>query len=348
MRNSFSCLLPLLLVLAGLCAPVRSATEGKIAPKPLFRDPVHDGAADPVLVWNRAEKKWMMFYTNRRANVPNLPEIAWVHGTRIGIAESTDGGATWTYEGTVDVPYGKPNYSQWAPEIITDRGAYHMYLSIVPGTFNTWDAPRHIIHLTSGDLRTWKYQSTVQLNSDRVIDPTVIQLPDGTWRMWYKNERGKNGSIYYADSPDLNHWTSKGVALPRVHGEGPKAFRWKDKYWLIIDAWKGLAVFRSDDCLNWKPQEDRLVEEPGTLPTDRTKGNHADVVVSGGRAYLFYFTHQVGLDAEAKGPDWNRHTVIQVAELKYTAGELRCDRNKPVLIQLKPPPDESRSTGISK
>ncbi len=40
------------------------------APKPLYRDPVHDGAADPSLIWNRAEKKWMMFYTNRRADVP--------------------------------------------------------------------------------------------------------------------------------------------------------------------------------------------------------------------------------------------------------------------------------------
>ena len=348
MKSIFHCLVPLLFILSGGYAPAWSETEGKIAPKPLFRDPVYDGAADPVLVWNRAEKKWMMFYTNRRANIPNLPEIAWVHGTRIGIAESTDGGATWKYDGTVDVPYGKPGYSQWAPEIITHQGVYHMYLSIVPGTFTDWNAPRHIIHLTSGDLTKWTYQSTLQLNSDRVIDPTVIQLPDGTWRMWYKNERGRNGSIYYADSPDLNRWTSKGVALPGVQGEGPKAFRWKGSYWLVIDAWKGLAVFRSDDCLHWKPREDRLVEQPGALPTDRTKGNHADVVVSGGRAYLFYFTHQAGLDAEGKGPEWNRHTVIQVAELEYTDGKLKCDRNQPVHIQLEAPSNESRSAGVSK
>ena len=36
-----------------------------------------------------------MLYTNRRANVPGLRGVAWVHGTRIGIAESEDGGATW-------------------------------------------------------------------------------------------------------------------------------------------------------------------------------------------------------------------------------------------------------------
>ena len=27
---------------------------------PLFRDPITDGAADPVLIWNRTEKNWWM------------------------------------------------------------------------------------------------------------------------------------------------------------------------------------------------------------------------------------------------------------------------------------------------
>ena len=67
-------------------------SAGADAAKPLFRDPVHDGAADPVVVWNPHEKKWFMFYTNRRANVPadQTPGVTWVHGTRIGIAESSD------------------------------------------------------------------------------------------------------------------------------------------------------------------------------------------------------------------------------------------------------------------
>ena len=80
---------------------------GPAAPKPLYRDPVHDGAADPVLVWNRGERAWWMFYTNRRANAAGLPGVSWVHGTRIGIAESADGGATWKYRGTADLPIGR-------------------------------------------------------------------------------------------------------------------------------------------------------------------------------------------------------------------------------------------------
>ena len=157
--------------------PVPSQPPGKIAPKPLYRDPVYDGAADPTLVWDRANHRWLMFYTNRRANVPHLPGVSWVHGTHIGIAASTDRGTTWKYIGTADIDYGKPDCTQWAPEIIEHDGLYHMYLSIVPGTFSDWNHPRFIIHLTSKELQKWRYRSTLDLASDRVIDPCVIQLP---------------------------------------------------------------------------------------------------------------------------------------------------------------------------
>src|ERR1022692_3205384 len=59
---------------------LKTAGAARQAPKPLYRDPVHDGAADPSLIWNRAERKWMMFYTNRRADVPSPTpkDVAWV------------------------------------------------------------------------------------------------------------------------------------------------------------------------------------------------------------------------------------------------------------------------------
>lgn len=39
--------------------------EGKLANKPLYRDPVFDGAADPVVIWLPDKKCWLMFYTSR-------------------------------------------------------------------------------------------------------------------------------------------------------------------------------------------------------------------------------------------------------------------------------------------
>ena len=72
-----------------------------IAPAPLFRDPIHDGAADPTIIWNQAEQAWWIFYTNRRANV-DAPGFSWVHGTDIGIASSSDGGRSWLYRGVAE------------------------------------------------------------------------------------------------------------------------------------------------------------------------------------------------------------------------------------------------------
>lgn len=116
----------LLLVLA--LAGAADASTGQdapdaIAPRPLYRDPVHDGTADPVVVWNPHVGRWWMFYTNRRANVPGLPGVTWVHGTAIGIAESADGGTTWTHAGTAEIELppevAGATPTLWAPEIVT-------------------------------------------------------------------------------------------------------------------------------------------------------------------------------------------------------------------------------------
>ena len=317
-------------------APEGPLALGKIASKPLFRDPVHDGAADPVFCWNRAEGKWFMFYTNRRANVPNTPGVTWVHGTHIGIAESSDEGATWKYRGTASIIYGQGEYSYWAPEVIEHDGTYHMYLTFVPGIFTDWSHPRDIIHLTSKDLLNWKYESTLKLSSNRVIDACVIRLPNGTWRMWYNNEVDHK-SIYYADSPDLYKWEDRGKAMGERPGEGPKVFRWNDCYWMVVDVWKGLGVYKSDDCLKWTRQAKNLLEEPGKGPDDKVKGGHPDVVVSGDRAYLFYFTHPGRRNDNPKSDFYNqRRSSIQVVELMYTNGQIICDRDKPTYIRLHP------------
>lgn len=312
-----------------------SQAKELVADKPLYRDPVFDGAADPVIIWNQQEKRWFMFYTNRRANDEALDGVTWVHGTRIGIAESVDGGATWSYRDTCDIDYRLTDYTHWAPEVIAHNGTYHMYLTYVPGVFTDWNHPRDIIHLTSKNLIKWTYQSTLKLVSDKCIDACVFPLPQGGWRMYYNNERdGK--SMYYADSDDLYNWKVSGKKVVQSRGEGPKVFRWKDKYWMVIDEWKGLGVFSSDDLKTWKKQEKNILQIPGTGEDDKVKGGHCDVVVNGEHAYVFYFTHP-GRVPENRGRDntETRRSSIQVAELQYENGEITCDRNKPCNIHLK-------------
>ena len=201
-----------------------------------------------------------------------------------------------------------------------------MYLTYVPGTFTDWNHPRSIVHLTSSDLLNWKYASTLPLANDKVIDPYVVQLPDGAWRLFYNNEKDHK-SIYYADSKDLYNWTDNGRAIKDdIAGEVPIAFRWKNHNWLIVDNWNGLGVYSGDDWLNWKRQPERLLDKPGTGKEDSEKGDHADVVISKDRAYLFYFVQK------------DRKSWIQVSELKYMPdGTIATDRNQPTQISLTLP-----------
>lgn len=308
----------------------------KAAPKPVYDDPVYHGAADPVIVYNKAVKKWWMFYTNRRASIEDST-VAGVHGTRIGIAESKDG-RVWKYVDTANISYRPdPGYTHWAPDIIEAKDGWHMYLTYVPGTFTDWNHPRIIVHLQSKDLINWSYQSTLQLINQKVIDATVYKVNDTLYRLWYNNEKdGK--SIWYAESPDLRNWTDKGKAIA-ARGEGPKVFYWQNQYFMIVDAWKGMEVYSSADLLKWTKQKDRILEAPGKGEDDQTIGGHCDVIVNDGRAYVYYFTHPGRRKDKpaARGSYDDKRSVIQVAELIYKDGQITCDRDQPVKVKLKKP-----------
>jgi hypothetical protein len=330
-----------LILAALLLAPAMLAEDsGALAAKPLYRDPVFDGAADPTLIWNPLVQKWWMFYTDRRANAPGLSGVTWVHGTPIGIAESADGGAHWKFVGMAqfDLPaeYGGTNVTCWAPDVTrAPDGTWQMFLTVVPGIFEDWNHPRFIVQLTSTNLLNWSNPKKLSLASDRVIDPSIERMPDGNWRLYYNDERSGK-SIHFAESPDLANWTDKGLAF-KARGEGPKGFRWHGKFWCVIDEWKGLGVFRSEDATNWSKQPENLVAKPGTGADDGVMGGHPDVVVSGDRAFLFYFTHpgRRGPDAR-KDTTEQRRSSIQVVELHEQDGWLKCDRDEPTHILLRP------------
>ena len=298
------------------------------APRPLYRDPVLDGAADVSLVFNRCLARLEMFYTNRRATLrlPDPKDVSWVHGTPIGIATTQDGNR-WAPAGEARFPAECTGETLWAPEILDHDGTYHLWLTVVPGVHPRWTGERRIEHLTSTDLRNWRCAGRVDLGSPRVIDASVVRLPDGRWRLWFKDEQG-GSRLQFADSPDLQTWTVRGPVSP-LAAEGPKVFRFAGRLWLVADLWKGLLVLRSDDAEHWEEQPTRLLADIGSAPTDRAKGQHPDVVVVDGRAYLFYFVHQSG-EPEARSDDrWHQRTVIQAAELQLRDGWLHVNRQAP-------------------
>ena len=106
---------------------------------------------------------------------------------------------------------------------------------------------------------------------------------------------------------------------------------------MIIDAWRGLEVYRSKDLLQWDKQAARLLEEGGSGQDDGAMGGHPDVVIRGDRAYLFYFTHpgRTRLHPARPSSYEAKRSVIQVTELKLNNGQISCNRDEPTYIQLK-------------
>jgi len=147
--------------------------------------------------------------------------------------------------------------------------------------------------------------------------------------------------LSYADSPDLVQWVAKGNAVTDYNGEGPKVINWRGRYWLIADTWaNGIRVWSSHDALNWQPQEETLI------------GSHGDVVVSGDRAWWFYFGSRrlpsgpavpKGMEAMETGLRGRRFTAINVVELSVVDDHLiAAPPELPTTINLLPEREPER------
>ncbi|WP_423147198.1 glycosyl hydrolase [Rubrolithibacter danxiaensis] len=302
------------------------------APAPMFRDPITDGAADPVVVWNRKEKNWWMLYTQRRAN-SETADVAYCYGNAIGIASTDDNGKSWVYRGTLNLEFENGQNTFWAPDVVFYKGKYHMFVAYIPGVRNHWSGKARMVHYTSKDMWHWKLQGFPVLPYENVIDATLLQTPAGKWRMWYK---GPQSNTMMAESADLKNW--KGGKEPVIGGkphEGPKAFVFAGSYWMLTDEWAGMRVYKSTDLTNWEKQG-MILDKPSKRPDDKPSGAHGDVVVVGDKAYVFYFTHPgrkthfaATLNETGNYPYEERRSSIQVAELKLKDGTLVCERDRP-------------------
>ena len=302
------------------------------APAPLYRDPVFDGPADPVIIWNRAEKNWWMLYSQRRANMEGA-DVAYCFGTAIGVAVSDNNGQEWVYKGALSLDFEAGHNTFWAPDVVYENGMYHMFVTYIKGVRNHWGGQARLVHYTSANLWDWKYTGDLKLTSDKIIDPSLIKMPNGVWKMMYKDEHNKaGGNMFMAESKDLLHWKTNGEPVfPGSQQEGPKLFRFKNWYWLLTDEWAGMRVYRSKDMTTWEKQG-VILDKLSNRPDDTPSGAHGDVIVIDDKAYIFYFTHpgrkkhtESPLDSNGNVPYSLRRSSIQVAELKEENGVLTCD-----------------------
>jgi hypothetical protein len=114
-------------------------------------------------------------------------------------------------------------------------------------------------------------------------------------------------------------------------------FRLGGHHWMIVDEWQGQRVLRSADLDRWEPQG-LILNTPGNGDDDGTPGMHADVVVRGDDALVFYFTHPGRHpDTPPDAPD-ARRSSIHVARLTVAGGTLACDRDERLHGPLLPSP----------
>lgn len=296
----------------------------------LYRDPVYDGATDPRVVVD-ASGRWWMFYTQRRASLEDAgPGVSWIHGSRIGVATSDDG-LGWEYEGTLEPaasdlvlepgpPPAEVDRTHWAPEVVWDGERWRMFLTEIDGIPDRWPGfGRTIVEYTSADLRRWSRRGPLALSSDRVIDAAVARTPDGAWRLWYKDEAADSVTMV-ASSTDLDAWSLDGVAIGGRPHEGPTVFELGGSWWMIVDEWRGMGVYRSDDGVGWTRQGDPdaviLASAPGSA-----QGSHGAHVRHGDDLWFYFF--RTAADGAAHGATGERRrSAVHRVRLDVEAGNL--------------------------
>lgn len=312
------------------------------APAPLYEDPIHHGPADPRLFWNPLERTWWMLYTSRRATHEG-PGVAWGFGTPIGVASSDDGGAHWTFRGTLDLRVKGDGETFWGPEIVCHDGLFHLFPVYYEGASTTWDVPfQPLAHFVSTDLRRWTFEGFLQLGGNKIIEGCVLRMPDGRWRMWYRRdvhfetadtwtEESQSMTTWMAESDDLADWRVVGPAVADIPHEGAKVFRLGGSYWMLTDAWQGLGVYRSEDGDRWQRQEGFVLDAGGSRDQDGARAHNPCVRVIGDTAYVIYHTHPEERDYDALWADGApfalRRSVIQVAEAHVVDGRLVVERD---------------------
>lgn len=300
----------------------------------LYRDPVYDGATDPVVVI--APDGWWMFYTQRRATHPDPgPGVAWVHGSRIGVARSDDG-VEWAYAGTLEPdaaglaldaggPPERVYRTYWAPEVIHDGTGWRMYVTEIDGVPDRWPGfVREIVEYRSPDLHRWERRGPIPLSSDRVIDAAVARTPDGLWRLWFKDEAA-DSVTKVAVSADLEHWQVEGVAIGGRPHEGPCVFEHGGAWWMIVDEWRGMGVYRSADAVSWTRQgdPDAVILGAGDVAGPGF-GHHGAAVRDGDDLWFYYFGHPSAAyvpGVEADSVD-DRRCAVYRTQLVVEAGRL--------------------------
>ncbi len=219
-------------------------------------------------------------------------------------AVSSDG-LIWTNEPGIRVGIGE--YAGWgvsSPEVVRlPDGTYRMYYT-GHQTQNVYDNYR-ILSATSSDGINWTQELGIRINNDGINDsryaysPDIIELPDGTYRMYYTGlVWGGIYRILSAVSSDGLNWTKEsGVRIPPpnvtsgdtiILSGGTYRYR---MYYSAPGGTSGGAMIISavsSDGLTWTKENGIRVDNGGIY--DFGGAGHPDIVELPDGTYRMYYS----------------------------------------------------------
>ena len=168
--------------------------------------------------------------------------------------------------------------------------------------------------------------------------PANYRTAVGRFRSRQDEARGSNTYSAVSSTPaDPSSWVLEGLTIPGRPHEGPKVFKLEGQFWMIVDEWRGQAIYRSEDAAGgWTRQEDLdglILTAPETADGGPVVGRHADVVPLEAsadgkeRALIVYFTHPHwnGADIDGMAADPKTHlSHVRAAVLEVRDGNLVC------------------------
>ncbi len=186
----------------------------------LYRATSTDGlawAADPTPVLTPiAEEAGFMSVPELVAFDAGLWRLYYVvRGDVVASATTTDRGRTWTREGRLSVTGLAAGERYVDPDLIrTPAGHLRMFAAIIPATIPTGIGNQRIRAAVSDDGRTFHFAPYdligVTNNTEAKIDPDVVALPGGGYRMYFGAGASAGGPI------DLHSATAPALAAPSV------------------------------------------------------------------------------------------------------------------------------------
>lgn len=200
-----------------------------------------------------------------------------------------------------------------APDAVIKNGTIYLYYTgwILGERINTSAVA---ISKDNGTSWTYKYLELEGGGTiDRVVDPDVVLLEDGTFRLFFT--AGNPQGIHYAESPDGISFTYKGVTFAQTDDIAEEPTAWK-----IADTWQMYAQSRTGAGRLWHLTGsnglDFSVYDLTSFPIRGDAWTPANGIWLGDRMYLF-LSHKEQPNLESmwskNGFDWYPSGLTHIA-----------------------------------